>query len=313
MSEEIQTTDGYLNQLRQSLAGADPAVVQDALNDAQDHIQNERATRPELTEADLVRSVVESFGSAAEVAEAYREIEIKVAQALAPNPPRRDAPPAGPPRQPIYRDPDPWHRLFGMLIDPRAYSALFYMFVALPTGIFYFTWVVTGISLSLGLSILIIGLPFALFFLATVRALSLAEGRVVEALLGERMPRRADQTAPTGSWLDRIGYWLTDARSWSTLLYMVLRLPLGIFSFVLFTTLLSFTLALFAGPILSLMFDWPMFTLGRYEFYPPVWAIPLWWLAGAVTGFVTLHLAVLLGRLYAALAKAMLVKAEHRW
>ena len=303
MLENVQSIDGYLEQLKQHLAGADIAVVQDAVNDAQDHIQNERTAlaangMPEVTEADLVKRVVESYGSAEEVAQAYRETEDRVTAALAPHPPRQPAP----------RDPNPWNQLFGVLIDPQAYSALFYLLLALPTGIFYFTWVVTGLSLSLGLSVLIIGLPFALFFLATVRALSLMEGRVVETLLGERMPRRADQTSPPGSWLERIKFWLTDTRSWTTMFYLLLRLPLGIFSFVLFTTLVSRALSFLAGPILSQVFDFPMITIGSLEYYPPPWTIPLWWVASAVTALITLHLAGLVGRLYGSLAKVMLVR-----
>ena len=67
---------------------------------------------------------------------------------------------------------------------------MFYMLLSLATGIFYFTWTVTGVSLSAGLSVLIIGLPFIVLFIGSVRALALVEGRIVEAMLGARMPRR---------------------------------------------------------------------------------------------------------------------------
>ena len=35
-------------------------------------------------------------------------------------------------------------RFFGVAADPRTYASLFYMLLSLATGIFYFTWVVTG-------------------------------------------------------------------------------------------------------------------------------------------------------------------------
>ena len=79
---------------------------------------------------------------------------------------------------------------FNVVSDPRTYGALLYMLLSLATGIFYFTWTVTGLSLTLGFAILIIGIPFALLFIASIRLLSYVEGRVVEALLGVRMPRR---------------------------------------------------------------------------------------------------------------------------
>ena len=79
---------------------------------------------------------------------------------------------------------------FGVFLDPRAYTSLFFMLLSLATGIIYFTLTVTGLSLSAGLAVLIIGLPFFLVFVALTRVVSLAEGRLIEAMTGERMPRR---------------------------------------------------------------------------------------------------------------------------
>ena len=65
-----------------------------------------------------------------------------------------------------------------------------YMLLALATGILYFMFAVTGSSMSIGLAVLIIGVPFFLLFIGTARVLALAEGRIVESMLGTRMPRR---------------------------------------------------------------------------------------------------------------------------
>ena len=48
------------------------------------------------------------------------------------------------------------------------------MVLSLVTGCVYFTIAVTGLSLSLGLAILIIGLPFFLGFIGITRVISLA-------------------------------------------------------------------------------------------------------------------------------------------
>jgi apolipoprotein N-acyltransferase len=77
-----------------------------------------------------------------------------------------------------------------VVIEPRAWGALLYLLFTLATGIIYFTWTVTGISVSLGLLILIIGIPIAGLFILSTRGLALLEGRMVEALLGIRMPHR---------------------------------------------------------------------------------------------------------------------------
>src|SRR5690606_5260940 len=101
------------------------------------------------------------------------------------------------------------------------------MALALATGIFYFVWVVTGLSVSRGLSVTIIGIPLLILFFGSVRVLSLVEGRIVEVMLGERMPRRPLYTARGRTLMQRIGDMFTDARTWSTILYMLLMLPLG--------------------------------------------------------------------------------------
>src|SRR5690606_32550259 len=115
-------------------------------------------------------------------------------------------------------------RFFGVVADPHTYGALFYMLLSLATGIFYFTWVVTGVSTTAGLLILIIGIPLLVLFLMSVRLLSLVEGRIVEALLGERMPRRPLYAQRDKPWLQRLKELFTDARTWATMGYFLLMI-----------------------------------------------------------------------------------------
>src|SRR5690606_22250829 len=124
--------------------------------------------------------------------------------------------------------------------------------LALATGIFYFPWVVTGLSMSAGFAILIIGIPFVILFFGSVRVLSLVEGRLVEVMLGERMPRRPLYPASGRSLWQRIGDMFTDPRSWSTLLYMLLMLPLGVVYFSIATILVTLGAVLLASPLLAL-------------------------------------------------------------
>jgi hypothetical protein len=181
------------------------------------------------------------------------------------------------------------------------------MLLALVTGILYFTVVVTGLSLTVGLAVLIIGVPFALLFLGTIRAISLAEGRLVEALLGERMPRRPRIVGAQGSLWQRIKSWLTDYRTWTTMLYMVLQLPLGIIYFtVLVTALASSALALIA-PLAQVFANGPALRDLEYAYYLEPWAMPLVMIAGVLGFFVTMWLAKGIGKLHGMWAKVMLV------
>ncbi len=294
-----RTIREYLDQLRAALGGADPALIQDALYDAEDHLRAELAENPGKSEADVLAKIANSYGAPEEVAAIYVDKEQVVQQALRspPPPPRRSA----------------IGRFFGIAADPRAYAALFYMLLSLATGIFYFTWAVTGLSLSLGLSILIFGIAFAVLFFGTVRVLALVEGRIIEVMLGERMPRRPPYTDRELSWRARIAAMFTDPRTWSTLLYMVLMLPLGIVYFTLAVVGITLSIGMIAGPFALVLAQFGVIEGGIYldgqSVVPPLVMMPLALLLGIVLPFAVLHLARGVGHLQGALAKHLLVKS----
>ena len=298
----------YLDRLRRALAGADPALVQDALYDAEEYLRSELAEHPGKTEAEVIAAVAGSYGAPDEVADIYRDTEITVQTALRapPPPPRRSS----------------LGRFFGIAAEPRTYAALFYMLLSLATGIFYFTWVVTGVSLSAGLSVLIIGIPFLILYFGSVRVLSLVEGRLVEVMLGERMPRRPLYSSRGEPLLQRIKELFTDPRTWSTQLYFLLMLPLGIVYFTVAVTLLSVSIAFIATPLLVWFGDvttdtqlggWQILNIDGNDIGTSLqlWELPFLLIAGVLLLFVTLHIARGVGVLHSQLAKHLLVKAAQ--
>jgi len=303
-----RTIAEYLEQLRAALRGADPALIQDALYDAEEHLRAELADQPVRDEATMLEHVVGSYGAPDEVAEIYRDQEIRIQRAIRP--------PPQPPRR------SPWGRFFGVAADPHTYGALFYMLLVPSTAIFYFTWVVTGIALSSGLSILIIGLPFMVLFLGSVRVFSLLEGRIVETMLGVRMPRRPPYPSSRGlPLMKRIGAMFTDGRTWGTLLYMLLMLPLGIAYFTLTVTLLAVSLSFVAAPVLKIASDMYRWQTGTCIGAPEWICTGVEWLAswsGAMTLcilgvgmlFATLHMVRGLGRMHGQIAKQLLVRVS---
>ncbi len=298
----------YLEHLRRSLAGADAALVQDALYDAEEYLRSEMAENPDKSEADVIAQVASSYGAPDEVADIYRDTEVKVQTALRAPPPRQHRSLFG--------------KFFGVIAEPRTYAALFYMLLSMATGIFYFTWVVTGISLSATLAVLIIGTPFAILFLGSTRMFSLLEGRIVEVMLGERMPRRPLYSSRGKPWLARIGEMLSDLRTWTTLLYMLLMLPLGIIYFILAVTLLSVSLSLIAAPLMVLTGygavnqDYNGLVVlgmdnGVFGTSLGYLGLPLVFVAGILLLFVTLHVARGIGYLHGQFAKHLLVKSSQ--
>lgn len=303
----------YLEALRRALAGADAALVQDALSDAESHLRAERASRPSESEEVVLQTIVDSYGLPADVAAAYLETDRTVQAALSPPRPvitATDTNAAGPIK-----------RFFAVFGDVRSWTSLVLMLLSLMTGIFYFCVVVIGVSLSLGLSILIIGLPFFIGFIGLTRILALVEGRLIETMTGERMPRRI-RPPTTGHWLPRIGAMLKDLRTWSTLVYQLLALPLGV---IYFSVAITF-FALGAGLIGS--GAWEFVRAMGVDLPPgsspgglpwgggmgelPGYQILLLASAAMVVGLliltVLMHLARLIGRLQGKLAKNLLVE-----
>ncbi len=303
----FESIESYLKALKSALRGADPALVQDALWDAEAHLGSGLAslkeTNPELSQPEALASLLATFGTPEEVAEAYLERETVVAQALHP----RGATPAAEPDATLALA--PWPGFFEVLKTPKAYTSMLYLVMSLATGIFFFTWAVTGLSLSLGLFILIIGIPFSIAFLGSVRMLALVEGRLVEALLDVRMPRRPSLLPEGQGWMERLKNLLTDGHTWSSLAYMVLHLPLGVLFFTLMVTGLSLSLSLMATPIVSIFMGLPSIELWNgAEARHPVLVVIAAGLLGCLLLIGILHLALALGRLQGFLAKHMLVR-----
>jgi uncharacterized membrane protein len=289
--------DDYLDELKRALEGADRATVQDALADAEEHLRTalDAALRdhPERSENQVLEEIMEQYGTPEETASAYMEIEERTEPAMSAI--------AAKPRSPAGR-------IFGALIDPRAYGALFYMFFAMITGIIYFTWATAGLSMSAGFIVLIFGIPFFGLFLLSVQGLALVEGRIIEALLGVRMPRRPIfSRRDLGAW-GKFKSLVRDRRTWLTLLYMVILMPLGILYFTIFITLVILALYGIMSPALMLWFGWPAATIHGVDYYLPGWYAPLTFLAGILLLLLTLHLAKGMGFLHGKLAKKMLVK-----
>ena len=300
-SPQPETVRDYLNALTAALRAqkCPPGLIVDALGDCEEHLRNEIAQNPELSERQVLASVVETYGTPAEIAEEYKSMEATLTSGPFPTSEQ-------PPDERRYG-------FFNVLSDPRTYGALIYMMLSLATGIFYFTWVVTGLSMSIGFFILIIGIPFALLFIGSVRVLAHVEGRIVEALLGVRMPRKLPPTTSGDETvLTRIKDALVDARTWSSMLYLLLMLPLGIIYFTLAVTGLASSIGMagfaIAGLVtghVSFQMDGAPYVQHFLQTAPGLAAVAV---IGLLLFFVMLHIARGVGALHARIAEILLVR-----
>lgn len=295
----------YLDLLRAALKGADASLIQDALYDAEEYLRSELAAHPGTSEAELLAQVAGSYGAPEEVADIYRDTEVTVQKALRTPVSRAPAAAGNAPAEAAHAK-----GFFAVALDPYTYGALFYMLLSLATGIFYFTWATTGLSMSAGMLVLIIGIPFFILFMASVYAISLLEGRLVETLLGVRMPRRPVYRAHHAGWLARIKALLTDSRTWLSLMYMVLMLPLGVLYFTLAVTLLTVSVAVTAAPVLLWLHELGYLNIqGDITVAGGLAMSPLLFVAGVLGFFASLHLIRFIGRWHGRLAKHLLVES----
>jgi len=292
----IKSIDEYLDQLKAELKDSDSATVQDALADAEEHLRTALATlkqdQPEMSEEEALGQVIEQYGSPDETASAYKEVERLTHPVIASSSIQSQSIPA---------------RFFGVYTDTRAWGALLYMLIAFVTGVIYFTWAVTGVSVSVSFLIFIFGFPIALLFLLSVRGLALLEGRLVEALLGIRMPRRPLFSHQDMKWFDRLKALITDKATWLMLVYMLIQFVLGTVYFVVFVTLLSVSLTFFALPFLQLFWNVPVMQWGVERIFLPYWTLILISIGGLLLWTSFMHLARGIGQLHGRMAKAMLV------
>lgn len=290
------TVRAYLAALRDALKGASPGLISDALADAEEHLQGEIAANPHKPESEILATVVETYGTPQEIAEEYRSMEAAI---------------TGPFPKPESK-PDGHHGFFGVVGDPRAYGALMYMLLALVTGIFYFTWAVVGVSLTIPFFLFIFGIPFALLFIGSVRILAHVEGRVVEGLLGVRMPRRLPAPAAPGTIWSRIGSALADVRTWSSLVYFVLMLPLGVIYFTLAVVGIAITLGFIGASLVGLVSDRSYVHFSDVPWLDHLFhtapGLVLLLVVGIALIFVVLHMAKGIGWLHGRVAEALLVR-----
>ena len=75
----IRNVEEYLKLLGKELSGSDPAIIQEALSNSEEYLrmalEGATDTDPSLPEAEALASIIEKYGSPAEIASAYMEGE----------------------------------------------------------------------------------------------------------------------------------------------------------------------------------------------------------------------------------------------
>jgi len=186
---------------------------------------------------------------------------------------------------------------FGVVAEPRSYLNIVYLLLAFPLGTFYFVFLVTGLSLGFGLIITLVGIPSLLLVLSGSQVLCRFERQVAITLLNEDIPLPVSCPASGGLW-SRVKSLLKDRVTWTGVLYLFLKFPLGIMTFTIAVTLIAVTVGLLAAP--TYMWTSVPLVCGSWSFdlFPWSWILTI---IGIPMVFISLHLlnatAVVFGRM----------------
>jgi signal transduction histidine kinase len=134
------------------------------------------------------------------------------------------------------------------LVDPRTYGRIAYLLVAGVLGICEFIFLVTGISVGVGLAVTLIGIPILVGCVYVWGWLADLERRTIGALTGTVIasPYRP---LPEGGWWERLRARLADPATWKDLAFLFLQLPFGLVGFVVTVAVLAIGLQCLTVPL----------------------------------------------------------------
>lgn len=196
---------------------------------------------------------------------------------------------------------------FAAPIRLRTYSNLLYLLLAFPLGLVYFVFLVVGLTLGYGLTIIWVGIPILALVFAGSWWMSVLERRLAIGLLGAEVPPMAapSSAAAVGFW-QRLRIFLSNPVTWKGMAFLLMKLPLGVTSFVALVATLSVSLSLLAVP-----FVWPFgdvtFDADFGFWQPSSFASALFWgLVGAIFLLLSLNLLNALAYAWRLAATSML-------
>jgi len=132
----------------------------------------------------------------------------------------------------------------------QSYRNILYLLLALPLGMVYFTMLVTGLALGLGLLITWIGVPILLVTFAAVWRLATFEQALTVWLLGTQIPKTTSKTTDGETLWRRFQIYLLHTGTWKSLAYLLVKLPLGVLSFSVSVTLIILAAGLVSVPFI---------------------------------------------------------------
>ncbi len=199
---------------------------------------------------------------------------------------------------------------FDVIVRAQTWRNAGYLLLAFPLGIFYFVFLVTGLSLGFGLLITVVGIPILVGMLAAAYGLGEFERGLTNLMLDQNTPP-AHRLGVTGGLREKVKALLRSSETWKGVAYLFAEFLFGIIGFTLVVTAAA-SFALIATPLFYVMEWW----IPRDNWPSSFWVVDTlgesFLAAGGVllAGFILLHLNNWVARAWRAFAGFMLAPTE---
>ena len=141
-------------------------------------------------------------------------------------------------------------KYFTIFAKPKMYSTLLYLFLAFPLGLAYFILLVVGFSLGFSLLIIWVGLIILALLFPAIWLIISFERLQTTHLLGIEIPVSQPNNDENSAIWQKIKSSLTDPDTWKGVLFILLKFPIGIFSFVVLVTGIALLFSMIFSPII---------------------------------------------------------------
>lgn len=153
-------------------------------------------------------------------------------------------------------------KIFSVFIKGQTYANIFYLLIAFVLGNIYFTVLITGISIGLGLLVTLIGIPILLGTILLSRLLGKFEIFMSNYFLKTSINYPSNEK--TENFWNNLKNILKDGFTWRSLAYLFLKFPIGIIVFVITITLLSLSFGFMSTPLAYLFLEGNMYYGGIF-------------------------------------------------
>ncbi len=208
--------------------------------------------------------------------------------------------------------------LFRVAQDRQSYTNMLYLLISFPLGLAYFVFLVAGIVVGLGTLVIWIGAFILILMMTTWQYIAAFERHMAINWLHVVIPPLSYPSTIQMTWWQKLQARVRNPMTWKTLAYLLLKFPLGLFSFVITIVLPLLSVVVAVVSLILGLLTAPFFVLvivlqGASDGGERVQRYLLFALTGFGLSLITLHVLNGLAFIAGQFARLMLGMSDTAW